>query len=528
MTLHGFDLINEREIAELKTTARLYRHARTGAQLLSLANDDENKTFGITFRTPPSDATGVAHILEHGVLNGSRKYPVKEPFTQMVKGSLRTFINAMTFPDKTAYPVASQNLQDFYNLVDVYFDAVFHPLIPPEVLAQEGWHYELTDVNAPLAYKGVVFNEMKGAYSSPDGALYHYSRQSLFPDNAYGVDSGGDPKHIPDLTHEQYVNFHRAYYHPSNALIWFYGDDDPAERLRRTNAVLAEFDARPIHATVALQPRFPSPRRFTFPYDASADDKARGMVAVNWMLDEYYDAESLMTLDILSYLLLGTQASPLRKALIDSGLGEEVAGGGLQSSLRQMTFAAGLKGIDVANADKVEAVIMQTLDALHRDGFDPELVEAALNTVEFWLRENNTGAFPRGLSLMFRALTTWLYDRDPLDLLAFESPLQAVKQRIAAGEPIFTELIRAQLLDNTHRVSVVVIPDPTLRAREDAAERETLDRVRAALSADELNALVVRTRELKKMQETPDSPEALATLPMLKVSDLDQRNKPIP
>ncbi|MDQ3250419.1 MAG: insulinase family protein, partial [Chloroflexota bacterium] len=265
-TTHGFELIRTAKIEELNTLAHIYRHAQTGAELLSLVNDDENKVFGVTFRTPPQDSTGIAHIMEHAVLAGSRKYPLKEPFVQLIKGSLKTFLNAMTYPDRTAYPVASTNLQDFYNLIDVYLDAVFHPLITPHHLHQEGWHYELTQPDAPLLYKGVVFNEMKGAYSSPDGVLYRTSQRSLFPDNTYGFDSGGDPNEIPNLTYEQFKQFHATYYHPSNARLFFYGDDDPTERLRLLDGVLREFQPIPVNGAVALQNSFPVPKRIVQPY----------------------------------------------------------------------------------------------------------------------------------------------------------------------------------------------------------------------------------------------------------------------
>jgi len=271
-TIHGFELIQEREIPELNTQARLFRHARTGAELLALENDDENKVFGITFRTPPQDSTGVPHIMEHAVLGGSRKYPVKEPFIELVKGSLQTFVNALTFSDKTAYPVASQNLQDFYNLIDVYLDAVLYPRITPHTLRQEGWHYELEDPEEPLRFKGVVFNEMKGAYSSPDNLLARYSEQSLFPDTTYGFDSGGDPAEIPNLTYEQFKAFHDTYYHPSNARIFFYGDDHSDERLRMVDEYLQGFEAREIDSAIGLQPRFEAPLRLTYPYDASEDE----------------------------------------------------------------------------------------------------------------------------------------------------------------------------------------------------------------------------------------------------------------
>jgi len=528
MESNGFALVREQLVAELKTRARLFRHVQTGARLLSLENDDENKTFGITFRTPPADSTGAAHILEHSVLNGSRKYPVKEPFTHMVKGSLRTFLNAMTFPDKTVYPVASQHLQDFYNLVDVYFDAVFHPRLQRETFEQEGWHFELAEASAPLAFKGVVYNEMKGAYSAPDGALHRHARQSLFPDTLYAFDSGGDPARIPDLTYEEFVAFHHTCYHPSNSFIFFYGDDDPEERLRRTNEVLQEFETHPGVPEIALQQRFTELRRFRFPYDAGSDggSQRRGMLLVSWMLDEFTDAAGLMALEILSYLLMGTQAAPLRKALLDSRLGEEITGG-LETGLRQMTYSAGLKGIDPAGSDQVEALILETLRSLAREGFAPELVEAALNTVEFRLRENNTGSFPRGLALMFNAMTTWLHGHDPIEQIAFEETLQAVKELAADGQ-LFNELIRRHLLENPHRTTVVLEPDQTLHVRDEAAELKRLAHARGAMSEADVQAVVDNSQRLKRMQETPDSPDALATLPMLKVSDLEKQSKLIP
>ena len=369
---HGFELIREEKIAELNTMARIYRHVQTGAQLLSMENDDENKVFGITFRTPPQDSTGIAHIMEHAVLAGSRKYPLKEPFVQLIKGSLKTFLNAMTYPDRTAYPVASTNLQDFYNLIEVYLDAVFHPLITPHHLHQEGWHYELESPDAPLTYKGVVFNEMKGAYSSPDAMLYRYSKQSIFPDNTYGLDSGGDPTEIPNLTYEQFKQFHETYYHPSNARLYFYGDDDPIERLRRLDEVLREFQPIQVNGAVDLQPAFSAPKHFTFPYsvDAGSDSSKKVMVQLNWLLPENNDPVLTFGLDLLSDAIIGSQASPLRKALMDSGLGEDVTGGGLGTGLRQMTFAVGMKGIRREDADKVEQLIISTLANLADEGID--------------------------------------------------------------------------------------------------------------------------------------------------------------
>jgi Zn-dependent M16 (insulinase) family peptidase len=531
MTTHqDFELIKEADVPELNTKARLFRHRGTGAQLLSLENDDENKVFGISFRTPPSDSTGVAHILEHAVLCGSRKYPVKEPFVELIKGSLNTFLNAMTYPDKTCYPVASQNVQDFYNLIDVYLDAVFYPRITPEILEQEGWHYELDDPSKPLAYKGVVFNEMKGAYQSPDGLLGRYSQEALFPYNTYGVDSGGDPQHIPDLTYDQFKAFHQTYYHPSNAYIYFYGDDDPAERLERISQYLNEFEAAGVDSAVPLHPQFDQPRRVTFPYDAGeeTDLAKKALMTLNWLLPEVNDRTLMMSLSILSFILMGTSAAPLYKALIDSGLGEDVTGGGLRGHLRQMYFSAGLKGLALADVNQVETLILETLTKLVREGIEREAVEAAFNTFEFSLRENNTGSFPRGLSLMLRVLTTWLHEGDPFDMLGFEAPLAAIREAYLKDPAFFEQLIERHLLQNSHRVTVVLEPDPALRQRQEAAEAERLEQFRASLNDRQLQEIVDHTRRLKQMQETPDPPEALATIPGLSLADLDKQGKNIP
>jgi presequence protease len=526
---NGFMLVREQVLPELNSAARFYRHAKTGAELLSLVNDDDNKTFGVTFRTLPRDSTGVAHILEHAVLCGSRKYPVKEPFVELMKGSLNTFLNAMTFPDKTCYPVASQNLKDFYNLIDVYLDAVFYPRISPNAFQQEGWHYELDTVDAPLVYKGVVFNEMKGSYSSPDDRLNEFSQRSLFPDTVYGVDSGGDPRHIPDLTYAEFKAFHRRYYHPSNARLFFYGDDDPDKRLRLLDSWLGAFDTIAVDSMVAPQKRFSAPRRLSRTFVTSAGKAdLKAMATVNWMIDQIPDTETDLGIGILEHILIGTPASPLRKALVDSGLGEDIAGRGLDEELLQPMFSVGLKGIDRSGTEKVESLIIETLRALADEGVDQMTVEASLSTVEFHLRENNFGSFPRGVAAMLRSLKTWLYDRDPLAPLAFEAALRTLKNRITGGECYFENLIARYLLDNPHRTTLTLRPDPEQAERDAAAERQRLDAARATMSRSDLEALVEATCTLKRLQETPDPPEALATIPTLTLEDLPRRNKVIP
>jgi presequence protease len=528
VVVHGFELLHEQAVAEASSTARFYRHARTGAELLSLANEDLHKVFGITLRTPPDNSTGVAHILEHSVLCGSRKYPIKKPFVELKKGSLSTFLNAFTFPDMTCYPVASQNLQEFYNLIDVYLDAVFFPLIARETFEQEGWHYEIESISSQLAYKGVVFNEMKGNYSSPDNMLQQFSKSSLFPDIAYGFDSGGDPRHIPDLSYEQFKAFHAGYYHPSNARLFFYGDDDPTERLRRLDDCLRAFDQIKVDSAVGLQQRFGAPKRFTHRYaagDKEASNKA--MITVNWMFDEVVDVEHGLALDILNYILTGTPASPLHRALIDSGLGEHYVGW-LNSQLRQPSYTAGLKGIDPADADKVEALILETLRGLAENGIERPTIEAAMNINEFLLREYNTGSFPRGIVMMIAALQAWLYDRDSMAPLTFEKPMGAIRARLASGERYFEHLIGEHLLQNRHRTTVLLIPDPGQADREAAAERARLDAVRARMSAADVETVAENALRLGLLQATPDTPEALAAIPTLKLSDLPRQNQLVP
>ena len=525
-----FELIFEKEIRELKSLIRFYRHISTGAELLSVINEDDNKVFGVCFRTPPSDSTGVAHILEHSVLCGSRKYPVKEPFVELVKGSLKTFLNAFTYPDKTCYPVASQNVQDFYNLIDVYLDAVFYPRLTPFVLQQEGWHYEIDDPGAPLTIKGVVYNEMKGVYSSPDSLLSELSQQSLFPGTTYGLDSGGDPGIIPSLTFEQFKSFHDRHYHPSNSRIYFYGNDDPGRRLEIVQEYLKDFKRTQPESAVPLQVFKTMPTRLVRSFgvgpDEAASGRLKGMMTVNWLLPEVTDARLNLAFQILEYVLIGMPGSPLKKALIDSGLGEDIAGAGLETELRQLFFSVGLKGIRVEDADKVENLIFETLSTL-RDGIDPETIEAGVNTIEFRFRENNYGAFPQGLAVMLRALSTWLYESDPTSLMAFELPLNEVKDNLKSGG--FLEgLIQSYLIENQHRTVVLLRPESGLAEKEIEEDAGKFEQIKNSFSVDEIHRVIENARTLQKIQSAPDSPEALATIPVLRVSDLDKRNKVIP
>ncbi|XP_010481056.1 PREDICTED: presequence protease 2, chloroplastic/mitochondrial-like [Camelina sativa] len=464
----GFEKVSEEFISECKSKAVLFKHKKTGCEVMSVSNDDENKVFGIVFRTPPKDSTGIPHILEHSVLCGSRKYPLKEPFVELLKGSLHTFLNAFTYPDRTCYPVASTNTKDFYNLVDVYLDAVFFPKCVDDVhtFQQEGWHYELNDPSEDISYKGVVFNEMKGVYSQPDNILGRITQQALCPDNTYGVDSGGDPKDIPKLKFEEFKEFHRQYYHPSNARIWFYGDDEPVHRLRVLSEYLDMFDASPARDSSKVEPQklFSGPRRIVEKYPAGEDGDLtkKHMVCLNWLLsDKPLDLQTQLALEFLEHLMLGTPASPLRKILLESGLGEALVNSGMEDELLQPQFSIGLKGVSDDNVQKVEELIMTTLRKLADEGFDTDAVEASMNTIEFSLRESNTGSFPRGLSLMLQSIAKWIYDMDPFEPLKYEEPLKSLKARIAekGSKAVFSPLIEEFILKNPHCVTIEMQPD---------------------------------------------------------------------
>ncbi|KAL0690625.1 hypothetical protein Bca4012_090304 [Brassica carinata] len=571
----GFEKVSEEFISECKSKATLFKHKKTGCEVMSVSNEDENKVFGIVLRTPPKDSTGIPHILEHSVLCGSRKYPVKEPFVELLKGSLHTFLNAFTYPDRTCYPVASTNTKDFYNLVDVYLDAVFFPKCVEDVhtFQQEGWHYELNDPSEDISYKGVVFNEMKGVYSQPDNILGRIAQQAIAvelayqlfpmlafdlinqlndvaivdmkpifleniaisPDNTYGVDSGGDPKDIPKLTFEEFQEFHRKYYHPSNARIWFYGDDDPVQRLRVLSEYLDMFEASSSRDTskIETQKLFSEPIRIVEKYPAGRDGdlKKKNMVCVNWLLSEKpLDLQTQLALGFLDHLMLGTPASPLRKILLESGLGEALVSSGMSDELLQPQFSVGMKGVSQDNVQKVEELIMDTLKKLAEEGFDSDAVEASTNTIEFSLRENNTGSFPRGLSLMLQSIAKWIYDMDPFEPLKCTEPLKALKARIVeeGSKAVFSPLIEQFILNNSHRVTIEMQPDPEKASQEEAEEKSILEKVKAGMTEEDLAELARATEELRLKQETPDPPEALRCVPSLNLSDIPKEPTYVP
>jgi hypothetical protein len=530
----GFEIVHQSYIVELEGTAILLRHIRTGAEILSIHNHDANKVFSIAFRTPPDDSTGVAHILEHSVLCGSEKYPVKEPFVELIKGSLKTFLNAFTFSDKTVYPVASQHIDDFYNLINVYLDAVFFPLIPPTTLQQEGWHLEV-DQNRSLFYKGVVYNEMKGAYSDPERLPYEMAERMLLPDTCYQHSSGGDPECIPQLSYEQFKDFHTRYYHPSNSRIFFYGDDPLERRLEVISSYLDRFERSEVDSIVALQEPFTEPLSFTYEYDGgSAGDQtdgtanvAKGMYLQAWALPEPKDLIQSMAYEILAEILMGSSAAPLAKALEESHLGEKLLGGAVDLDVRQPIFSVGLKNFDLTKVLEVQRIITDTLQEIERHGISEEALSGILNSYEFQWRENHTGAYPRGLIIGLRVLTRWLHGDDPVRLLRLEDTFNSVK-RLFLDWSLLQSLVRGLLIDNPHRVSITLEPKYGLNGEKDAAEAEKLRTIAADLSSAEIDAIDQDATLLKELQARPDSAESLALIPSLTLAQLERNSKVIP
>lgn len=536
VTHPAFEVIKKDVVEEYGAYCTIYRHKKSGAELMSVATDDDNKVFGITFRTPPSDSTGVPHILEHSVLCGSSKYTTKDPFVQLLQGSLQTFLNAFTYPDRTCYVVASQNMKDFYNLVNVYTDAVFHPraIKDPMVHAQEGWHLELENKDDPLTYKGVVYNEMKGVYSSSDSLLGRESQRSMFPDTTYAVDSGGDPAVIPELSFEQFVDFHSKFYHPANSRIYFSGDDDVHTRLELMDEYLKEFGPSPEskpESEVGWQKKtFTEPKKSVHPYPAGADQDATHMVMVNWLMNERpFTATEELTSNLLDHLLMGTTSSILRKTLMESGLGTAITGGGLSDELLQATFSVGLKGVDPSKVEDVEQLLLDTLEKVAKEGFSDEAIAATMNTIEFQLREFNTGSFPKGLSFMLGSMSKWIYDESPTDALKFEEPLAELKSKIASsGSQVFQDMIQELLLDNTHRTTIEMKPSKNMEEEQLKEEVDRLSSIKSKMSEEELDQVISKTTELKKIQATEDSLEDRATIPSLQLSDLKREETEYP
>ena len=518
----GFRLNRIERIEEINGTAYEMKHEKSGARLIYIDSPDSNKVFNIAFRTTPQDSTGVAHIMEHSVLCGSRKFPLKEPFVELVKGSLNTFLNAMTYPDKTMYPVASKNDKDFHNLMDVYLDAVFYPRAAndPEILMQEGWHYELENVDDELTYKGVVFNEMKGVYSSPDSILERELMHELFPDTTYGVDSGGNPEVIPELTYEGFQEFYRTHYHPSNSYIFLYGTMDIEEQLRFINdEYLSHFDAIEVDTEVTLQAPFNEGKIVTYPYSIGSDESIdnRTLHALAYVLPAVTPEQSL-AFEVLTHALLTSPAAPLKQVLVKAGIGSDVSGYYLDS-IRQPMWAVHASGSNMDKQMELQSIVEATLTKLCEEGIDKELLEASLNSIEFALRENDFGGRPIGLAYVIRMMDNWLYGNDPLELLHYEEGLKNIRKGLHGT--YFEDLIRHSILENNHKALVSMYPECGLQEKKDRDVKEQLANIKSSMSQDELEAIVEQTKRLKIRQETPDSEEALASIPLLELSDLN-------
>lgn len=527
---HGFRLLEDRKIDEVDSIGRLLYHEKSGARLFSLQNDDDNKVFFVGFRTPPEDDTGLPHILEHSVLCGSRKFPTKEPFVELAKGSLNTFLNAMTFSDKTLYPIASRNIKDMYNLMDVYLDAVFYPGIyrRPQILMQEGWHYELDHKDADITYKGVVYNEMKGAFSSPEQVLFRKIQESLFPDTPYGFESGGDPSAIPELTQEQFIEFHRRYYHPSNSYMYLYGDGDLLEQLEFLNDnYLKDFDKQEVDSHIKLQTPFPEQREMVVEYPILANEKEedKTFLSLNFAVDRSTNPEILLAFDILEYLLLETPAAPLKKALLQRGLGKDVFGS-FDTTILQPTFSIVVKNSNVDRKKEFQDTVVETLRGLVVKGIDKKLIEGAINSHEFQLREADYGGRPKGLFYGIHLMSSWLYDASPYMHLKYESVLGKIKSALTSN--YFEDLIERYLLNNTHSSLLIVEPKRGLAEVREEVTKKTLDEFKAGLSEQELSLLIEDTAKLRKLQSEEDSPEDLATIPLLSLEDIEKTAEKLP
>ncbi len=520
---HQFRLFHDTYISDIHSQVRLYSHP-SGATLVSVSNDDENKSFGVALRTMPDNSNGVAHILEHSVLCGSKRYPVKSPFNELLKGSVNTFLNAMTYPDKTVYPVASTNLKDLYNLVSVYMDAVFHPLISEDTLRQEGWRFEFDD-KGTLTYKGIVYNEMKGASATADRIAGRALMKELMPDTIYAHDSGGNPRDIPTLSYEEFVAFHQTYYHPSNALLFWYGDDAEDPRLESLEPFLTSFTKQTPPPPLKPQPAWTESRTARYPYPASPEEK-RHVVTLAWLSQQELSPIDELEIMIIDDAILADAASPLRKILLDSGLGENISGGGFGGGL-QPYFALGLKGVPPEHVDAVAPMVLAAIEQVCQQGIEPDQLAASLNTFEFKARENNTGGFPRGLSLMLNVTEPWLYGHDILDVMHYEKPLAEVRQRLSdPTRP--AQILRRMILKNPHRLTLTVAPDAELNTRLDEAEARELASAESQLDATKRDKITQDATRLVLWQETPDAPEALSTVPRLTREDIDTDIKRTP
>lgn len=532
MTIHDlaeYEILDEHRVADVQSDGFILRHKKSGARIAILSNNDDNKVFYIGFRTPPEDETGVPHIIEHTTLCGSKKFPVKDPFIELAKGSLNTFLNAMTYPDKTVYPVASCNDQDFKNLMDVYLDAVFNPNITKyeEIFKQEGWHYELTGKDDELKINGVVYNEMKGAYSSPDEVLSSQIYRSLFPDNTYSKDSGGNPEYIPKLTYEAYLDFYHKYYHPSNSYIYLYGDMDVVERLEWLDKeYLSLYDYKKVNSEINKQPAFDEIKNVEAQYSITMDDSQENKtyLSYNRVVGDTLDEMLYQAFDVLDYALVSSPGAPVKQALIDAGIGDDVYGS-YDAGILQPVFSFVAKNANAFQADEFESIIENTLKEVVKTGINKEALLAGINSSEFKFREADFGQFPKGLLFGLNCLDSWLFD-DMKPFIHLECLGTFAKLRKAVDTDYFEKLIQEYLLDNTHGSSVTVKPKRGLgNEREEALAKELSD-YKASLSDEEIKKLIEDTEHLKKYQEEPSSDEDLRKLPMLTRADMKKNAMP--
>lgn len=532
MTIHDlaeYEILDEHRVEDVQSDGFILRHKKSGARIAILSNNDDNKVFYIGFRTPPEDETGVPHIIEHTTLCGSKKFPVKDPFIELAKGSLNTFLNAMTYPDKTVYPVASCNDQDFKNLMDVYLDAVFNPNITKyeEIFKQEGWHYELTGKDDELKINGVVYNEMKGAYSSPDEVLSSQIYRSLFPDNTYSKDSGGNPEYIPKLTYEAYLDFYHKYYHPSNSYIYLYGDMDVVERLEWLDReYLSLYDYKKVNSEINKQPAFDEIKNVEAQYSITMDDSQENKtyLSYNRVVGDTLDEMLYQAFDVLDYALVSSPGAPVKQALIDVGIGDDVYGS-YDAGILQPVFSFVAKNANASQADEFESIIENTLKEVVKTGINKEALLAGINSSEFKFREADFGQFPKGLLFGLNCLDSWLFD-DMKPFIHLECLGTFAKLRKAVDTDYFEKLIQEYLLDNTHGSSVTVKPKRGLgNEREEALAKELSD-YKASLSDEEIKKLIEDTEHLKKYQEEPSSDEDLRKLPMLTRADMKKNAMP--
>ena len=528
--LENYQVIINKHIEEMNSDAWLLKHKKTGARIVLLSNDDDNKVFNIGFRTPVSDDTGVPHIIEHTVLCGSEKYPVKDPFMELVKGSLNTFLNAMTYPDKTVYPVASYNDRDFNNLMEVYADAVFKPNIDKDskVFMQEGWHYELENKDSELIYNGIVYNEMKGVFSSLDGIVPRVILKSVFPDNGYNFESGGDPESIPDLTYENYLKFYKKYYHPSNSYIYLYGDMDMVERLEWLDKeYLSKYDYLEVDSKIKFQNPFTEMREVKTEYAIadSESEKDNTVLAANYVIGDNTDAELATAFQVLEYALMDMPGAPLKQALIDANIGKDVSGY-YEDGVYQPVYSIIAKYANESDKEKFLNVIKDTLEKLVRNGIDKQSLLAGLNSLEFTTREADFGRIPKGLMWGLDIMTGWLYnDENPFAHIETNAIFKKLREKI--NTDYFEKLLEKYLLNNTHCSMVVMNPKRGLTEEKEKQLAKKLADKKNVMSEEEIEELINRTKELKKYQETPSTAEELKKIPLLKISDISTEPRPL-